>query len=183
MPSAIEYEYLEWLVGMSVDLCSEYGSYKSLFEYLYSREFYSDVGNDCNRAEDGLELRLRFAEQSEYTYHDIYLYLTSSCRILEMMVALACRCEEHIMGDPEIGDRTGVWLMTMLDSLGIIELTDENWDESAAKNAIDIFLAHKYKRNGDGGLFRLESQKEDLRTVEIWYQMCWYLDEYISSVN
>lgn len=181
MKSQIEYEYFEWIVGLSENLCSEYGSYRNLFEYLYSREFYSNVGNDCNRAEDGLDMRMRFAEQSIYTYPDVYNYLKKPCNMLEMMVALAFRCEDHIMWDPDEGDRTGLWLATMITSLGLSDLIDNNWNEEHAKHSIDIFLAHQYKRNGEGGLFNLKNKKEDLRKVEIWYQMCWYLDEYINK--
>ena len=38
-------------------------------------------------------------------------------------------------------------------------------------------LERKYSRNGDGGLFTVNHSRYDLRSVEIWYQMCWYLDE------
>ena len=36
-----------------------------------------------------------------------------------MMIALAIRCEEHIMDDPDAGDRTGQWFWSMLVSLGL----------------------------------------------------------------
>ena len=32
-----------------------------------------------------------------------------TCSVLEMMIALAIRCEEHIMDDPDVGNRTGQW--------------------------------------------------------------------------
>lgn len=175
----MEYEYFRWLVGLSVKLCKHYGSYRKLFEYLYSREFYSDVGNDCNRAEDGLDFRMRFAEGSHYTYRDVRIYLTKPCSVLEMMVALAFRCEEHIMGDPDLGDRTGQWLHTMLVSLNLDHLTDDNHNECQVEKAIDAFLAHDYESNGNGGLFSINHCHEDMRNAEIWYQMCWYLDELI----
>ena len=174
----IEYEYFEWLIGLSVNLCRDYGSYRKLFGYLYSREFYSDVENDENRAEDGLDLRMRFAEDSNYTYRDIYIYLDEPCSVLEMMLGLALRCEEHIMGDPEIGDRTGLWMHAMLESLHLADQTDDVYDEEKAVNAIDILLSHGYKRNGDGGLFTITKRREDMRKTEIWCQMCWYLVEF-----
>ena len=56
------------------------------------------------------------------------------------------------------------------------------FDEDNARIAIDRLLSHSYKRNGDGGLFTLKSRtREDMRKTEIWYQMCWYLDEFMDS--
>lgn len=184
MSSRIEYEYREWLIDLAVEICSDHGSYRELFEYLYSREFYSDVGNDDNRIADGIDLRFRFTESSHrYNYRDVYNYLYDApCNVLEMMVALACRCEDHIMGDADIGDRTGVWLFTMLKSLHLSDEVDGYFNEDNAKIAIDRLLSHSYKRNGDGGLFTLKSRtREDMRKTEIWYQMCWYLDEFMDS--
>ena len=129
-------------------------------------------------------MRFRFTEDSRrYNYRDVYNYLYDApCNVLEMMVALACRCEDHIMGDADIGDRTGVWLFTMLQSLHLSDEVDGYFDEENAKIAIDRLLSHSYKRNGDGGLFTLKSRtREDMRKTEIWYQMCWYLDEFMDS--
>lgn len=38
---------------------------------------------------------------------------------LEMIIALAIRLEEHIMDDPDIGNRTGQWFWDMIVSLGL----------------------------------------------------------------
>lgn len=172
-------DYHNWLMELCDDLTHPY-EYGKLFEYLESVDFYSKIRNDDNRIDDGRDLRLRFAESSrEWTYRDVYLYLyDAKCSILEMMAALAFRCEETIMSDSNIGDRTNVWFCDMLRSLHLYEMTDENFDENYVRNAIDIFLKHKYEPNGDGGLFTLKNPPEDLRKVEIWYQMCWYLNEY-----
>lgn len=179
MRNDIEYEYFEWLMDLSESLSPSQVSYRKLFEYLYSREFYSDVGNDDNRIEDGKNLRLRFAESNDsWTYRDIYLYLYNyPCSVLEMMVALAFRCEENIMGDYDIGDRTGVWFMTMLKSLHLNKMVDSSYNENHVAEIIDIFLNHEYEPNGDGGLFTLKNPPQDMRTAEIWYQLCWYLNE------
>jgi hypothetical protein len=42
---------------------------------------------------------------------------------------------------------------------------------------LDRFLDRDYEPDGRGGLFRVKHTDEDLRFVEIWYQMNWYLDE------
>ena len=96
-----------------------------------------------------------------------------------MMIALAIRCEEHIMDDPDIGNRTGQWFWNMIVNLGLGSMTDAKFDENYTNMVIERFLNREYERNGDGGLFTVKHSRRDLRTVEIWYQMCWYLDEIV----
>ena len=55
-------------------------------------------------------------------------------------------------------------------------MNDAKFSESYADDVITRFLNRRYKRNGEGGLFTVEHCKSDLRSAEIWYQMCWYLD-------
>ena len=98
-----------------------------------------------------------------------------------MLIALAIRCEEHIMDDPDIGNRTGQWFGGMIDNLGLGSMYDENFDRDYVDEKIGIFLNRDYERNGKGGLFTVKHCKYDLRTVEIWYQMCWYLDYILQS--
>ena len=81
------------------------------------------------------------------------------------------------MADAELGDRTGMWLYGMLNSLGIADLTDGYFDIGQARRAIDVLLARSYCRNGRGGLFTVKNRNVDMRKAEIWYQMNWYLDE------
>ena len=99
------------------------------------------------------------------------------CSVLEMLIALAMRCEEHIMDDPDIGNRTGQWFWSMITNLGLGSMTDAKFDRVKINHVILIFLDRKYKPNGEGGLFTVRNCPRDLRTIEIWYQMCWYLDD------
>lgn len=94
-----------------------------------------------------------------------------------MMIALAIRCEEHIMDDPDIGNRTGQWFWNMIVNLGLGSMNDSKFDRDYVEDIVQKFLDRKYSRNGDGGLFTVNRSRYDLRSVEIWYQMCWYLDE------
>ena len=93
-----------------------------------------------------------------------------------MMVALAIRCEETIMDNPEMGDRTTQWFWAMVVSLGLGSMTNETYDEKEVSNIVTIFLQREYAPNGKGGLFTIKNTKKDLRDVEIWHQLCWYLD-------
>ena len=38
------------------------------------------------------------------------------------------------------------------------------------------FNRREYSPDGRGGLFVVRNTSEDLRDVDIWSQLCWYLD-------
>mgnify|MGYP003235589453 FL=1 len=93
-----------------------------------------------------------------------------------MILALAIRCEETIMDDPSIGDRTQQWFWGMITNLGLGSMTDSRFDRDAANDILERFLDREYEPDGKGGLFTVRNCDSDLRDVEIWYQMCWYLN-------
>lgn len=172
--------YFEWMYRLVC--CDEQHfegvSYRKLLYLLHDVEFTYTIPMDGNRAEDGIDLRYRFGYENEYEEPMIATYLDNRpCSVLEMMVALAIRCEEHIMDDQDIGDRTGQWFWNMIANMGLSSMNDVDFDRNYAQKTIQKFLSRKYKRNGEGGLFTVHHCRKDLRTVEIWYQMHWYLDE------
>lgn len=170
--------YFEWMYQLVCDERDSEMSYRKLLYLLHDTDFNYTIPMDGNRAEDGTDLRYRFGYENAYDGPIIATYLDDRpCSVLEMMVALAIRCEEHIMCDPDIGDRTGQWFWNMIDNLGLSDMDDEGFDKNYAERVIQKFLDREYKRNGEGGLFNVKHYRKDLRSVEIWYQMCWYLDE------
>lgn len=142
-------------------------SYNKLLSFLHNTEFKYVIPKDRNRASDGICLRVRFGDSVPYDY---------PCSVLEMMVALAIRCETTIMDNAEIGDRTSQWFWNMIVNLGLGHMTDDRFDEDYVRDVVDKFLYREYEPDGTGGLFRIRNCEYDLRDVEIWYQMCWYLD-------
>lgn len=92
------------------------------------------------------------------------------CSVLEMIIALAIRLEEHIMDDPDIGNRTGQWFWDMIVSLGLGSMDDSKFDKAHAIDVIRRFLDRDYGRDGKGGLFTIEHCRYDMRDIEIWYQ-------------
>lgn len=66
-------------------------------------------------------------------------------------VALAARCEEHIMDDPESGNRTGKWFFDMILSLGLIDMYDNRFDAIYTRAVVSSFLRREYAANGCGG--------------------------------
>jgi hypothetical protein len=93
-----------------------------------------------------------------------------------MMVALAIYAEEHIMANPQIGNRTGQWFWNMVVSLGLGDQMDDRFDRRYVEDTLQRFLDRKYEPNGHGGLFMIRGCRRDLRKVEIFHQLCWYLD-------
>ena len=168
-------EYFNWMYRL-VFKNEKRRSYRKLLKYLNSVEFTYILDFDSNRAEDGMDLRYRFGYEHDYNGPMIAAYLDDRpCSVLEMMVALANRCEEQIMDDPHAGCRRGQWFFSMLASLGLSNMNDENFVRSDAEEIVSRFLSRQYARNGEGGLFTVNSQ-HDMRNAEIWYQLNWYLD-------
>lgn len=174
----LDEKYFQWMCEkVSTDGCPDASQYQKLLNYLNSREFIYILDMDGNRYADGIDLRYRFGYESKIPSDRISVDLdTSSCSILEMMVALANRCEEQIMSNSDIGNRTGMWFWSMIANLGLEYMDDDHFDKRTAGRIISRFLNRKYGYYGEGGLFTVWDCKRDLREVEIWYQMMWYLN-------
>jgi hypothetical protein len=143
--------------------------------YLHDVEFTYSIPKDANRAEDGIDLRYRFT----YDYagvEDAECYIFGPCSVLEMMVALAVRCEETIMDDPGYGDRTSQWFWRMINNLGLGSMTDRRFDKYYVEDVVSDFLNRRYSPDGRGGLFTIRGCDSDLRRVELWIQLLWYLN-------
>lgn len=169
--------YFDWMYQLVVD--DRYSkSYRKLFVRLHDTEFTYTIPMDGNRAEDGINLRYRFGHEQHYSDAMVASFLDDRpCSVLEMMIALSIRCEEHIMDDPDIGNRTGQWFWSMIASLGLGSMYDKRFDRDYVDDVLSRFLIRDYARNGEGGLFTVRQSGQDMRSVEIWYQMFRYLKE------
>lgn len=179
----IIHEYFEWMYNMVYnDRYSKSSKYSKLFRYLFEKEFYYLIPMDGNRAEDGINLRYTFGREMGYDDPVIASSIDNRpCSVLEMMIALALRCEVHIMDDPDLGNRVGQWFWEMIVNLGLGHMTDSKFDRDEADEIMYIFLERKYGRDGTGGLFRVSDSTKDMRSTEIWYQMCWHLNEVLEG--
>ena len=168
-------DYFEWMLDIVCGNRYDHTiSYRKLLSHLYNIDFTYIIPMDRNRANDGIDLRYRFALLNGYD--DIPECLDGPCSVLEMILALAIRCEESIMDDPCMGDRTKQWFWGMISSLGLGAMTDDRYDEKFVDDAIFRFLDRKYEPNGRGGLFTIRNCREDMRTKDIWHQLCSYLN-------
>lgn len=171
-------EYFNWMYEIAcVDRFPNDISYRKLLMHLHNTRFTYSIKRDSNRADDGVSLRYRFALASGYD--DVHYYLTDPCSVFEMILALAIRCEENIMDDTAYGNRTGQWFWGMINNLGLGSMIDEKFDKLYVEETIDRFLDREYEPSGKGGLFTVRNCDCDLRDVEIWFQLCYYLDSII----
>lgn len=172
--------YYEWICGMV--LPRRKSSYKKLCRHLQDTIFRASLPMDINREEDGIDLRYRFAYENNIDERLVAFKLDNEpCSVLEMMAALALRCEEDIMGDPEEGNRIDEWFWVMICSMGLSMENDARYEYEKVDKAIKAMLDRTYRFDGKGGLFYIRGCKKDMRNAEIWYQMCWYMDTIIKE--
>ena len=146
----LKHVYFKWMCKLVYDdRYTKKFSYHRLMKQLHEIDFEWVIDMDGNRAADGTDLRYRFGYENSYSGNMIASFLDDRpCSVLEMMVALAIRCEEHIMEDPGEGDRTGQWFWNMIVNLGLSGMIDEHYDEEYVDQVIDRFMQRRYKRNG-----------------------------------
>ena len=148
--------------------------YGVLFDILYETEFVWTVERDVNRAEDGKDLRIRFAEQSGLPLPGILK--DWPCSFLEMLIGLAYSIEEDITYDPQYGDQTAAWFWVMMGNLHLDAMDDAMMFEcghvadAEVRDICETVMNRTYRADGYGGIFPLQDAPEDQRKVEICYQ-------------
>ena len=172
--NGVKLDYFNWMYDMMCEgRFSNDISYRKLFEFLHDAEFTYFIPHDENRAEDGVYLRWRYCVR--HGRESMERYLEGPCSVLEMMIALAMRCE-HIMADASKGDRTAQWFWGMVNNLGLGSMSDSNYNEWHVNDIVTRFLDRDYEPNGKGGLFTIRGWNRDAREAEIWHQLTAYLN-------
>lgn len=172
-------KYFRWLFGLVCEnRFPNEVSYRKLLTRLHDTEFTYIIPMDRNRAKDGINLRYRFALDEGYEdVSDMIMdILDGPCSVFEMILALAIRCEEDTMDNPCFGDRTAQWFWGMITCLGLGSMIDTRFDRDFVDDTIETFLNREYEPDGRGGLFHIRNCPDDLRNVQIWSQLNWYLD-------
>ena len=172
-------DYFDWLYHL---VCNDkyYNkiSYRKLLYFLDSVDYIPNLQMDDNRRIDGIDFRYRYGCEYGYSKEEIdELFNNKNCSMFEMMIALSTRVEERITSELIFGNRTSQWFWGMIVSLGLGKMNDEYFNERYCLNVIDRFMRNNYEPNGRGGLFTLNNPPADLRTVDIWCQFMWYLNE------
>jgi hypothetical protein len=155
-------EYFYWLVGWIKNDIYDWRDYEKVLWKLFDTRFVASLDRDRNRIEDALDLRTKFIPWN----------MSFPVSILEIMISMAIRIEDQIMVNTSDRDRTSDWFWLMMQNLGLRQQSDDLYDgDEYVDNILHDFNNRKYKRNGMGGLFVTTDQHQDMRKMELWYQM------------
>jgi len=173
----ISKDYFNWLCKL-IDYGGKIKIYKKALVLLHEQEFVYILPKDGNRFEDGIDLRYRYGDEHGLSQSDVQSALDNrACSVFEMMVALAVRIEDHIMYDPDKGDRQSKWFWVMFENLGLKSMTNSRFDKDYILDVVDRLNYREYEPDGTGGLFITHDPTKNMLEEEIWYQMQQYLNE------
>ena len=168
--------YRNWMVeGMRAY------DYTILFDILHDIEFEWVLPEDANRASEGIYLRAQFEYEDHMRLPDGWD--SYPCSFLEFLIALAECMENDIMYDPDSGSEPSIWFWMMMRNCGLSKFTDGyllrhgGVAGKEVERIVDKIMFRRFDRNGNGGLFPMESSRKDQRFVEFWYQMNDYVLE------
>ena len=176
--------YFKWLMRR---LESPTESLGRLGWMLHHNTFTRNVGNDSNRAAEGIRLRHLFMTDYDDANIDPRItnrFLNEDCSWFEMLVALSESLDYLYEGG--IQER----LLELIDNLGLTKILmsprDGRYDEvdqdlvDTATTRVDHNL---FDYHGHGGLFPLHKLNHpDQRGVEIWDQHAAYFREKLEGV-
>ena len=167
--SASMSSYVHWVMKDKIHMTDrEIRNYSKLVDILARIEFYWIHPMDENRAIDGLELRSDF-EYETGEYLDKSSGLLPRCTFFEMLAALSIRCENQLMRNLSIGDRTSRWFFEFLDNLGV---------DGRMTNEKDIRRIIDETMSGEKSMFQLKKNRGiNQNNEEIWKQMSAYINE------
>lgn len=174
--SLIDEKYYNWLVSIIINDSPPVRTYNKLLRQLYETVYYwrDDIPMDENRAIDGVDLRYLYYEE-RFMNRPVGPEDDIPCSVLEMLVALARRCNDWVVCDPD--ERYGYWFWTFIGNLGLLDMSDDKFDTYFVQFVIDRWLFGRYEFDGSGGLFPLKDATKDQRKVDLWSQMGYFLDE------
>jgi hypothetical protein len=184
------FEYLKCIIG-----AGNTTEYDDLFLILFTTEFKLSEAHFCegdrNRIDDALALRKEWMFEDPHPIMNIKDINNLDCTdsfvsVFEVLIAFARRIENDFLYDPSEGDRTGLWLLTMLQNLGIAKYNYKlrPVDVIDIQERLRVFVEREYSEDGSGGIFPLndricdaDAKQIDLRNVQLWDQMTAYLRE------
>lgn len=177
--------YYVWL--MDKIHIREHSENTEMVAVLFDREYLWFLENDDNRAEEGLDLRDQYEQETGYPiseYKEIGLNIP--CSVLEMLIGLAQAIENNVMYDPERGNRTHIWFWEMVRNLGLDKATDDEilgrgrFGVAYIDGILDRWLAREFDSDGVGSPFPLSNCGDfvkNQRETELWFQAMNYLNE------
>lgn len=167
--------YFDWLCKkISVKTGDYRENYSTLAYKLFTKEFYYSIERDSNRDFDGKKLRESYIDTFGEPASDIP---NGPARVLEVLIALAERCDSDIMYDPNLGDRTGFWFWTFLSNVGLDIFNNSRFDDALVDDILNTWLDRRIGFNGENGIFPLKNSEQNQQEIELWYQLMAFLNE------
>ena len=187
--------YVEWLESFTIDERMDSNrrlSYHKLIKQLWDIEFEAFVGNDHDRAAEGLELRSRYndilakkAGDGDFTTPDVR-DIFGECRVLEMLIALSMRMYD-LMQDMGVYNSVSRWFWEIMENVCFDILDDSEWgrEDSPRAKSSELFVknvCHEIMHGTGSGIGRKYGwfYLYDWDSIEIWYQMHAYLKQYVN---
>lgn len=162
--------YFNWLCAKVIQLENPTPSlrYDKLLKELHTTEYVWLLPGDDDRAEDGVELRQNFFDETEFDPNPDWEHLP--CSVFEMLIAFSKRAE-FATDVPYID-----WFWEFIENLGLKEFTNANtYGWPYVSEILYKFVWRQYDHYGRGGICPLESSSQNQAEVEVWYQFCDYL--------
>lgn len=173
MSEPLDESYLKWLYAQvaSVKVRTINRTWWALFHQMYSTEFIWFVPNDDNRVEDGRDLRMEFLREVQpLDVEESWMNL--GCSVLEMLIGVARRLSFQADGPVD------AWFWHIMNNVGLAKYTDAVQPfHQEVEEILDRLIWRQYEPDGKGGLFPLRRPEKDQRKIEIWYQLCAYVNE------
>ena len=161
--------YVRWVMKDKLNMKDrEIRDYLGVCMTLSDIEYVWIHPMDENRAMDGLELRSDF-EYETGEYLDKSSGLLPKCTFFEMLAALSIKCENQLMRNLSIGDRTSKWFFEFLDNLGV----ENDISDLEIDKIVEDFMVGK----GKNTMFPLKKRGINQKNEQIWKQMGAYLNE------
>lgn len=185
--------YVDWLESFTIDETipdDRRPEYTNLIRTLWEIDYIPSLGNDRDRAVEGLELRTRYrkilakkAGEGEFYTPDIQ-EIFGECRVLEMLIALSMRMYD-LMQDLGLYNSVSRWFWEIMSCVGFDSLDDSCWVDGRDDILVEECVKHIMNRDGvrsredwGGGWFDIY----DWQSMEVWYQMHAYLRRYFTDV-
>lgn len=184
--SAMRKRYLNWLIDQIDNVPNvDWNDYHLLIRELYKTTFIwseetPELAMDINRAKDGLYLRERFDYETGLTISEYFEEIGKDCSVLEMMIALAIRIENDIMGEGK--DLYGRWFWHMIKNIRLAKMDDYSFDEVKVRGILRDLLYRDVTKRVKTFFFNCHSPEKTVTFwagMQIWDQMgCWINEKF-----
>lgn len=170
--------YFKWLVS-KIDYGNCMDKYSQLLRDMYRTNYIWDhedaiLCKNENRSEDGMYLRYLFEEETGQNVRSILFDIGKPCSFLEMLIALAMRIEDDVMGEGE--NRYDFWFWKLVERLKLMKFDIENYDSERVLTILDDFMGDSFGDSFEKGAKKTVTGEKN----ELWiHVMNWLNDEFL----